>query len=48
MGIVANVAQAATATFSGHTRAGVKGVDKDSATDTYAATQLIQFFCKYL
>ena len=28
MGIIANSAQAASATFSGHTRVGVKGVDK--------------------
>ena len=43
MGVIANSAQAASATFSGHTRAGVKGVDKDSAADTYAATQLSSF-----
>ena len=43
MGLVANTAQAATGTFSGHTRAGVKGVDSDSAADTYSATQLSSF-----
>ncbi len=43
MGVVANAAQAASATFSGHTRAGVKGVDTDSAADTYSATQLSSF-----
>jgi len=43
MGMVANSAQAASATFSGHTRAGVKGSDTDSAADSYSATQLSSF-----
>ena len=43
MGVIANSAQAASATFSGHSRVGVKGVDKDSAADTYANTQLSSF-----
>jgi len=43
MGVIANSAQAASATFSGHTRAGVKGVDKDSTTDSYSATQVSSF-----
>ena len=48
MGVGASAAQAASATFSGNTRAGVKGVDTDSAADTYAATQQSSFFCKHL
>jgi len=43
MGMIASGAQAATGSFSGHTRAGVKGVDSDSAIDTYTATQLSSF-----
>ena len=43
MGMIASTAEAASATFSGHTRAGVKGVDTDSAADTYSATQLSSF-----
>jgi hypothetical protein len=43
MGMVASTAQAASATFSGKTRTGVKGVDKDSANDTYAAHQQSSF-----
>jgi len=44
MGLVANSASAASATFSGHTRVGATGSDLDSgATDTYGATQLGTF-----
>jgi len=43
MGLVANTAQAASASFSGHTRLGVKGVDKDNAADTYANNQQSSF-----
>ena len=43
MGMVASTAEAASATFSGKTRTGVKGVDKDSTTDTYSAHQQSSF-----
>ena len=43
MGMVVSSAEAASATFSGKTRTGVKGVDKDSTTDTYAAHQQSSF-----
>jgi len=43
MGMVASTAQAASATFSGHTRVGVKGTDTDSAADSYATNQLSSF-----
>jgi hypothetical protein len=43
MGMAASVAEAATATFSGKNRVGVKGSDSDSANATYASHQQSTF-----
>jgi hypothetical protein len=43
MGMVASTAEAASATFSGKARVGVKGVDSKSASDTYSAHEQASF-----
>jgi len=43
MGMVANTAQAASATFSGKSRVGVVGKDTESAADTYGAHEQASF-----